>query len=421
MKKIAVGLLLGMVLAASVFASGRQGGGAAGGRPELYMFISQPEYADAIRALLAEYKKVAPSVTINYETTQDDYPVLLKAKINSGDVPDIFTSTSGKEIDMWREYSMDLTGQPLINAMLPAVADSMKSMETGKGVYGFAIKGNFFGLLYNKDIFTQAGIAEFPQTLDALEAACEKIAALGIRPFTSGFAEWWVYKHTAMNFFGTASNDAVGLVKRFEQGSAHIQDYPRLYNDYFRYIDLVVKYGDTKPLECSLNTEIAAFANGQAAMTNGQGAWIEADALKINPNLKIGFAGYPVSNNPADSKVVTGADQAMRVSNQSKYQKELLDFVNWWYSSDYGKSWFLNVAKVVPPVSTATLPDMEVVKQGSALVQKSGSAPLSIVYSTDAFHQAFGEAMQAYVGGQASKDQTCAKIEQRWKELEGAN
>ena len=44
---------------------------------EIYMFISSPEYADAINTLIDEYKEVAPNVTINYETTQNDYPTLL--------------------------------------------------------------------------------------------------------------------------------------------------------------------------------------------------------------------------------------------------------------------------------------------------------------------------------------------------------
>ena len=78
---------------------------------EIYMFISSPEYADAINTLIEEYKNVAPNVTINYETTQNDYPTLLKAKLNSGEVPDIFSSTSGKEIDVYKEYSFDLSGQ----------------------------------------------------------------------------------------------------------------------------------------------------------------------------------------------------------------------------------------------------------------------------------------------------------------------
>ncbi|MBQ4511561.1 MAG: hypothetical protein II969_01110, partial [Anaerolineaceae bacterium] len=49
---------------------------------DIYMFIPSPEYADAINTLIEEYKTVAPDVTINYETTQSDYPTLLKAKIN---------------------------------------------------------------------------------------------------------------------------------------------------------------------------------------------------------------------------------------------------------------------------------------------------------------------------------------------------
>ena len=63
---------------------------------EIYMFVSSPEYADAINELIEEYTNVAPNVTINYETTQNDYPTLLKAKLNSGEVPDIFSYTSGK-------------------------------------------------------------------------------------------------------------------------------------------------------------------------------------------------------------------------------------------------------------------------------------------------------------------------------------
>jgi raffinose/stachyose/melibiose transport system substrate-binding protein len=50
-------------------------------------------------------------------------------------------------------------------------------------------------------------------------------------------------------------------------------------------------------------------------------------------------------------------------------------------------------------------------------VAKEGSAPLSIIYSTDAFHQIFGELIQAYVGGSATKDQTCARIEAQWKNI----
>ena len=78
---------------------------------EISIFISMPEYADAIRELINEYKKVKPDVVIHYETTQSDYPTLLKVKLNSGDLPDIFASTTGKEIELYKEYSLDLSDQ----------------------------------------------------------------------------------------------------------------------------------------------------------------------------------------------------------------------------------------------------------------------------------------------------------------------
>jgi len=42
-----------------------------------------------------------------------------------------------------------------------------------------------------------------------------------------------------------------------------------------------------------------------------------------------------------------------------------------------------------------------------------------IAYSTDSFHQAFGEVMQAYIAGTLDKDAACAEIEVKWVELEG--
>lgn len=392
---------------------------------EVYMFISSPEYADAINELIEAYKEVAPNVTINYETTQNDYPTMLKAKLNSGEVPDIFASTSGKEIDVYKEWSYNMDGQPLAETIDPAVAEMMKSTEEGSGLYGIAIKGNFFGLLYNKEIFEAAGVSEAPKTMEELETACEKISAAGYKAFSTGFAEWWVFKHVWQHYLDAAAANAgmtpAELVSAFEKGEAKVSDYPELYDNFFRLIDLAVKYGDDKPLETALANEEAAMANGEAAMILGQGAWVEADLLAINPDIQIGFSGYPVSDDASQCQVIAGSDQALRVAKDSKQLSATLDFVNWWYTSDYGKSWFIDVAGVIPPVISDAESEFEVINQGNAQVAANGAAALSIGYSTDSWHQTFGELMQAYIAGTADKDATCAAIEAQWKAIEGGN
>lgn len=386
---------------------------------EIYMFIASPEYADAINTLIEEYKTVEPDVTINYETTQNDYPTLLKAKLNSGEVPDIFSSTSGKEIEVYKEYSEDLTGQPLMDTMLPAVADTMKDAD-GNGCYGLAIKGNYFGLLYNKALLEQVGVEEAPKTVEELTDLVQKLNDAGITPFTSGYAEWWVFKHVFQHFVAAGVDDYQTFVTAMENGEDSIGNHPVLADNFFNFIDMVTANGDAKPLECDLSAEVAAFASGQAAIMIGQGAWEEADIKEIDPEMDILFAGYPVTDDPADCQVITGSDQALHVYNESSNKEIVLNFLNWWYTSDYGMSWFTDVAGVVPPIATDIQPDLQIPQQGGELVETDGSAPLGVVLSTDSFHQAFGEAMQAYVSGTATKEETIAAIDAKWAELDGA-
>ena len=410
MKKLASLLLVAVMLLSSASLAFAQG------QTEINMFISQPEYADAVRALIDAYKLVKPDVTINYETTQNDYPTLLKTKINAGECPDIFSTTSGKEIGVYLDYSYNFAGQPAAEAM----PDSVKSvMMSGNEVHGFALKSNYFGIVYNKAIFDACGIAEFPSTVEAMQAACEKIAAAGYQPFSTGFAEWWVYKHIFQHFLDAASASPEELVKKFVAGEAKFSDYPVLYDNFFNFIDLAVKYGDAKPLETDLAGEESAIGTGKAAMILGQGAWVEADILNIDPEFKIGFNGYPVTADAALCQVIGGSDQALRIYKDSKVLNEVIDFVNWWYTSEYGKAWFCDVAGVIPPIKDAKVPDMAIIRQGSELSASKGAAAVSISYSTDSFHQAFGEIMQSYVGGVITKDEACKQIEQKWVELEG--
>ncbi|HKM05308.1 MAG TPA: hypothetical protein VJZ04_12100 [Lachnospiraceae bacterium] len=57
----------------------------------------------------------------------------------------------------------------------------------------------------------------------------------------------------------------------------------------------------------------------------GQGAWIEEDVLSINPDLKIGFNGYPVSDKEDQCQVISGSDQSLYVYKDSKVLQPTLE------------------------------------------------------------------------------------------------
>lgn len=385
---------------------------------QIDMFITAPEYTDAIHALIDEYQKIHPEVDIRYESTQSDYPALLKTRINAGACPDIFATTAGKEVQLYRDYSYDLTGTPAADALTDA---ARAVMSVGDRVYGFHYVCNYFGIVYNQEIFEQCGINTFPATLTELETACRKLSEAGYQPFSTGFSEWWVFKHIFQHFLNAASDDPAALVHDFATGQAKLSQYPVLYDNFFSLIDLAVRYGDPLPLETGLAYEESALASGKVAMILGQGAWVETELLSLNPDLRIGFAGYPVSEDPAQCQVISGPDQALHIYRDSPVLAEVLDFVNWWLTSDYGKSWFSDVCHVIPPVRDAKVPATVIATQGMALVAEHGEGVVSISYSTDAFHQVFGRIMQDYVSGSLTRAQACAAIEQAWLSLENGN
>lgn len=403
--------------------AGNDGSAANDSKPvTINMFTASPEYTDAFNAYIEEYKKVKPNVTINLEIMQSDYNTVLKSRIAAGSTPDVFQTTAGGDIDTFAEYSADLTNEPLAAAMTDAIKSNMSSSD-GK-VLGLPIKGNLFSIIYNKKMFEEAGISSFPKTMAEMDEAIAKLEAKGMTPFANAYKEWWVWKHIFQHYVDSAAEDAgvtpKELVDQFIAGEAHIKDYPVLYNNFFSFVDTSVEHGTDKPLERDSNAQVSDFASGKAAIMTGKGAWDEEAIKKISPDFELGIAGYPVSDKAEQSLIITGADQALRINKDSKVVKETIEFFNWLYTSDYGQNWFSSVAKVIPPIKDAPLPDLDMPKQMNEMLETDGSGDLSVNYSLDTFHQKFGEIMQAYIGGNKDKDQAVTEIEQAWVQLGSA-
>ncbi|MBO5485663.1 MAG: 4Fe-4S binding protein, partial [Eubacterium sp.] len=54
-------------------------------------------------------------------------------------------------------------------------------------------------------------------------------------------------------------------------------------------------------------------------------------------------------------------------------------------------------------------------------MEANGAGNVGTTYSSDAFWQSFGESFQSYVEGSASREDTIAKIEKDWQEIDGAD
>jgi Bacterial extracellular solute-binding protein. len=167
-------------------------------------------------------------------------------------------------------------------------------------------------------------------------------------------------------------------------------------------IDLVKKYSGSKPMESTADMQVSDFANGKVAMIH-QGSWEEDSIRKINKDIDMGYLEAP----RMDGKSVIAVDSnlTMRVSKDSKNLKEVLSFLDWLTTSDYGKSWIPEVVKQISPQKDAASPDTQLAKETAKAVNDGKTCQWWIFCGPDGIEQPFGTAFQNYAAG-ASRQQT---------------
>ena len=160
---------------------------------ELYFMFNGPEYTDAYHDLIDHYTEEHPNVSIELEVLQNDYQTVLRSRLNSGEVPDLFLSSAYSDNTLYADYIYNLDDEEFMKNFSETTLTSVT--EDGH-ITGMPFLVQSHGFIYNKALFEQAGITELPTTLDELRTVCEKLTDAGIQPFSSGFGEWWILPQT---------------------------------------------------------------------------------------------------------------------------------------------------------------------------------------------------------------------------------
>lgn len=371
-----------------------------------------PEMTDAMHHLADEYHKQNPNVTIDITIHQDDYPTLLKTRINSGDIPDIFMSGAYNDNKTYKDYAYDLTKEDFMKN----IADSAKTGVTLDGkVIGYPLILQSHSFIYNKKLFADAGITELPKTYSQLEEAAKKLQAKGIIPFSNGYKEWWVLEQTFTQVMASMGGDYAASFAEVSAGKKKLSDIPSV-NNIFGLLDITLKYGNPKPLETDFNAQVNLFAQGKAAMMH-QGTWAEDSVRKINKDLDIGFLAGPVGEDASKAGLMVDSNIVYRINKDSKNLKEVLKFFNWLTTSDYGKKFVPGETKQISTIKDAPFPEAQLAKSTSEFVKSGVTYPWVKGYWPDGYEQKAGEILQKYVGGAATSDQVKDELDKMWAKL----
>lgn len=249
------------------------------------------EPSDTLARVLREFEASNPGISVNYSKQNiDGYRERLQTAIATATGPDLFRYHAS-----WRSYlDEDLAALP--DAVMPAAQFSssfypvaVEQLTDAEGnIKGIPLMYDGLALLYNKDMYAQAGL-EVPKTWTQFSQNARRLTQYENNGYisVSGAA------------FGLAENvdfvsDIIGMLavqsgtNLNQPSSAIIADVLTFYTNF--YNSEAQRVWDT-----TFDNSTMAFARGETAMIFAP-SWLIHDILAINPNLNIGVASVPQLN-----------------------------------------------------------------------------------------------------------------------------
>ncbi|QGQ99864.1 extracellular solute-binding protein [Paenibacillus psychroresistens] len=306
---------------------------------------------DAIQKIVDQFQKENPTITVEVTPVKfDDYYTLLKTKIASGDVIDVFSINYGSQTKLLVDggYLEDLTSQPFLKEHFDEAVLSNQATD-GKN-YIMPLNSGPIAVFYNKKIFSDLGI-EIPRTYDALMAAAKKIKESGKTPFALGWKDGWPLGMWAQR--DLPSNTALvenmpDFFEKLETGAAKFADNPAM-KTLLTHAKEYFDNGNKDQLGVDYNGAVDMFAKGDAAMMY-VGTWPLADIQKKNPelyNTGMGYFPYPFSNDVEKNKLEFNPDASLAISSKSTHKEAALKFLSYMGTKEAGDMWVDNVKTLV--------------------------------------------------------------------------
>jgi len=323
----------------------------------------------------------------------DAFDLQMDTRGATGDLPDI-TLVLGSQAKKYgkNEYLVDLA--PLIkesglyDRIFPHAYTEHKA---GDSIYSLPLEDANYGfILYNKEIFDEVGITEFPKTYDEFISASKKIADAGYIPLALGDKEKWPADSLMFSAF---VNPYVGN-EWFEdifnlQGNSKFTD-PEFVRALTAFQGLAKEGALNNNLISITNDDrLSLYMTKKAAMISA-GNWecgvIVSSAPEIATNTYADAWPVPDSDAKANKSIVSSSAWGMGVSSNVSDEKltYIIDFLsNYVYENEYGKILAETKSSFVPfdieydksTVNEVTLRMLDAVKESDACLNWDSSLP----------------------------------------------
>ncbi|GMQ55995.1 ABC transporter substrate-binding protein [Vallitalea sediminicola] len=289
-------------------------------------FQAYEPVTEALEEVVGDFMKEHPEIEIDYIPGTSDYEVILKTKMATNDLPDLWT-THGWSVARYSEYMMTLDDQSWVKDLHPAI----KPVITDKDghIYVLPMDVDISGIAYNKDVVEAAGvdvtkIINWEDMFDAME----KIKKSGVTPVHIGGKDQWTvgnfFDWVAPSMFITDEDNYLG--DELKAGEFDIERWKIA-------AGLMTQLRDNEYLNVDALT--SAFSDSARALAEGTAAfeffgnYVISEALTYNPEANLGFFPVPAYYEGDEPSLISGERTAVGIWKDSKHPEEAKLFLDY--------------------------------------------------------------------------------------------
>jgi raffinose/stachyose/melibiose transport system substrate-binding protein len=294
------------------------------GRTELEFFQFKSEAIETFDGIIADFERAHPSIDI-VQNHVPEADTAIRTRLVRGDVPDVMTLNANAAFGELARAGVfyNWADDPLVDTVSPAILDIINALGTGgQGeVNGLPFANNADGVIYNKQLFQQHGVA-VPQTWDELIAAMEKFEAGGVTPIYATLKDQWTAL-PALNALASNLAPEDFWPRMNEDATTFREGWPTV----AQRLEQLFSYAQDDKLSRAYDDGNQAFAKGEVAMYL-QGSWAIPSIRGFEPDFEIGVFPLP-TDDPAGTKLVSGVDVAVVLPREPTKEDAAMTFVKY--------------------------------------------------------------------------------------------
>jgi raffinose/stachyose/melibiose transport system substrate-binding protein len=326
--------------------------GGDGGRTTITFFQFKPEAVDYFEQRAAEFEAANPDIDVVVDNVPDP-ETALRTRLVKNDVPDVLTLNGNGTFGELASAGIfeNFAGDPVLDDINEGYLEIVRSLGASEegAVNGIPFAANASGVLYNEELFEAQGV-DVPQTWDELIAAAKTFQDAGITPFYAMLQDAWTAQAPLAPLTAvTAPEDF------FQARFAGDTTFGQGWRDAAEKELELFQYTQPNPAGFGYQEGTVAFAAGESAMLL-LGSYAIPQIRSFDPQFTVGSFAMPATDDPADTRLVSGVDVLVTAGAGGAHPEESARFIEFLMEPDAVQD-YSEQQVAIPAIAGATNDD----------------------------------------------------------------